>query len=385
MKYNKQIIIYESSSFGGCYEYAKKIFPAIKAYQEVSSCSLLLPKNSPFHIEGSRSILIKDQISSESKLLRKLHFLYRNFINPFILFFILLRKKERSFVILNDFEQISAPIWVPFFKLFLGRHRFAVILHDPDRDAYPPSRSFSSFCMKRLMSLMDFAFYHGFLPDKPYYKSNPRTIYKNIPHGIYELPEPEPDLLKKILSLKKPGDYVLSILGNIRDEKNYRTAIQALPSLAGARLLIAGSPSHSGVDIEEYKILAQKLKVEDRVIWIEKFLSESEMAAAIQATDIVLLNYSTSFTSQSGILNLIAPFRKKMIVSKGSSSLSITAEKFYLGYLVEADNLQALITGIIKLRSDLENNDSQWDKYLEYASWNNMAAETLKAFEEHKK
>jgi glycosyltransferase involved in cell wall biosynthesis len=379
----KNVLIYESSSFGGCYEYATKIFPAFKKESKVNSCALLLPVNSNIKEEGVRPVLIRDQISSKNKILLKLHFLYRNILNPFILLFILLKEKKRTFVVFNDFEQISAPLWVPCFKLFFrNKHSFSVILHDPDRDEYPPSKSYSVFCMKKIMSLMTFAFYHGFLPDKIYYKSNQKTKYISIPHGIYELPNHDIQLLEKLLSLKSPGTYVMGILGNIRDEKNYRLSIQALPFLPEAMLLIAGAPSHSGVNIKEYKKLSQELGVKDRIIWVEKFLTENEMASVILFTDIVLLNYSVSFTSQSGILNLIAPYKKKIIVSKGRSSLSITAEKFYLGYLVEPNNLQSFITGIIQLKSEPESSKEHWDKYIEYASWNNMVTETINAFKE---
>jgi glycosyltransferase involved in cell wall biosynthesis len=381
-----QILIYESSSFGGCYEYAREIFHTYKAHKEVSSCTLLLPGNSPIREDGIKTVLFKDQALPQNKLYRKLHFLFRNTFNPFILFFLLLKRKESTTVIFNDFEQISAPLWVPFFKLFLShKHLFAVILHDPDRDAYPPSTSFSVFCMKRLMSLMDFAFYHGFLPDKPYYyKSNSTTVYIEIPHGIYKLPLANKELSQKLLSLKKPGFYFLSIIGNIREEKNYQLSIQTLPSLPEAVLVIAGSPSHSAVNIQEYKDLSKKLNVEDRIIWIEKFLTEDEIAAVIQATDIILLNYAKSFSSQSGILNLIAPYQKRTIISKGNSSLSITAEKFYLGYMVEPDNSQSLIEGVEELISS-ENNIEPWKEYIKHASWGNMVSQTLKVFKEHKK
>jgi glycosyltransferase involved in cell wall biosynthesis len=378
-----QILIYESSSFGGCFEYAREIFHELAKHSEVTECILLLPENSNLKKEGVRSVLIRDRISSQSKFLKKIHFLYRNLVNPFILFFILLKRKNRTHVILNDFEQISAPLWSPLYKRFLSKkHIFTVVLHDADRDEYPPSKLFSVYCMKKLMSAMDFGFYHGFLPDKTYYNGNPATIYLDIPHGIYELPEADPVLSARLEAMRTQNAYFLSILGNIRDQKNYRLAIQALPSLPQAVLIIAGAPSHSGVDVKEYKEIAKNLKVDNRIIWIEKFLSEKEMTAVIAFSDIILLNYAKNFSSQSGIFNLIAPFRKKMIISKGNSSLSVTAQKFRLGHLIEPDHLESLTFGVQKLMNEPETKHENWDAYLEYASWKNMADTSLTAFKD---
>jgi hypothetical protein len=105
----------------------------------------------------------------------------------------------------------------------------------------------------------------------------------------------------------------------------------------------------------------------------------------IQATDIILLNYAKSFSSQSGILNLIAPYQKKTIISKGNSSLSITAEKFYLGYMVEPDNSESLISGVNYLISSDNDTAKPWTEYIKHASWENMVTQTLKVFKEHKK
>jgi glycosyltransferase involved in cell wall biosynthesis len=376
-----QILIYEPSSFGGCFEYSKEILAAYQNHPEVEDCTLVIPKNACIKNLGAKSVLITDKLRFNSRILRKLHFLYRNFINPFILFFLLLKKKDKTVVLFNDFEQISAPLWAGMFRLFFsGKHIFAVILHDPDRDGYPPSKALSTFCMRRMMSLMDFAFYHGYLPDKPYYTSNPNTRYIDIPHGIYELPDADPVLSEKLSKMKTDGAYFLSILGNIRDQKNYSLTISTLPFLPKAFLIIAGAPSHSGVDVERYKETAKKLGVENRVIWIEKFLSEHEIASVIDCSDTIMLNYAKDFTSQSGIFNLIAPFKKQMIISKGKSSLCYTAEKFQLGTLVEPDDHNSLIFSIKTHIEDRKQHNVNWDAYLGYASWKNLVDLTLTAF-----
>src|SRR5690349_13206713 len=98
-----RIVIYESSAHGGNFNYAIELFETYKQIPKVESVSLLVPSNSDA-IEGASPLLLSDKISSY-KFVQRFHFLWRTLINPFILFFHLINKKE-SYVILNDFEQL---------------------------------------------------------------------------------------------------------------------------------------------------------------------------------------------------------------------------------------------------------------------------------------
>jgi len=363
------LIIYESSSFGGCYNYSIELFKAYKANELVNKCSLILPWKSNYRGIGVAHLLLNDR-TFNFPLISKFLFLFRQCLNPIILFFYLLFRPV-SIVILNDFEQTTAFLWAPLYRLFLRKHRFAVVLHDPDRDAYPPSKSFSEFNMKQLMAAMHLALYHEFLPDKSYYKPNGKTKYLSVPHGIYPPAPIDRELFQWLLRQKPADNYlVISILGNIRSEKNYQLAIDALCSFPDLILLIAGSPANSEVNTSVLKQQAQTNGVSDRIIWIEKFLSDSEMSASIEASDIILLNYSSSFTSQSGILNQVAPFKKKLIVSNLHSGLTSLIKKFELGILCEPDSLDGLQ---IAVQTALESPVSipAWDNYITFASWDN--------------
>ena len=271
-------------------------------------------------------------------------------------------------IILNDFEQLSAFIWVPLYKIFLRKHRFAVVLHDPDRDAYPPSKKFSEASMRIMMSLMCLALYHEHLPLKSYYQPNGKTQYIKVPHGYYPKKNVDEVLFKELLSAKGDFKYV-GIIGNIRSEKNYALAIQALIRLKDAKLVIAGSPANSSVDIKALGDFAKQSGVHERVIWVIKYLSENEMAAVIESVDVVLLNYKQSFTSQSGILNLIAPYKKKIVASHTESSLTRVMERFKLGFLVNPDDLDDLVDQLSEMLS--RDSSGNWDNYLKYASWEN--------------
>lgn len=367
-----RIVLYNSSSFGGCFEYGKELSKAYARHPNVESVSWWVPVNASVDQNiPHRKLFLTDKPKSKSKWAKQLHFLWRVFVNP-ILLGLHIRKEPASVLIFNDFEQLSAFVWVPLFRyLFAQKHQPIIILHDPDRDAYPPSLRFSAWSMKKILGLMNVAFYHNYLPDKPYYKNLPSCRFVDIPHGYYSLPKADENLVREIEGQKKPGLSLLGILGNIREEKNYDLAIEALVELPHFQLLIAGSAANARVQTEGYRKLAHRLEVADRIIWIERYLTEAELAACIAATDLIWLNYAPSFTSQSGILNIIAPFRKRLIASDGKSSLSVVIQKFGLGTLVEANNKASVVEKLSQNHETSEEQNPNWDNYLAYASWEN--------------
>ncbi|WP_291275032.1 glycosyltransferase [Flavobacterium sp.] len=363
------VVILNTNSFGGNYEYSRCIAKAYSDNEHITDCKVLIPANATQQENACyKKILISDLPRYKNKLFRKFYFLFRSIINPFIVFSFL-RKAPPSLVIVNDYEQISSMLWVPFFYLLKPKHTFVVLLHDPDRDAYLPVRFLSELTMKAVMSIMDMALYHEILPDKTYYKKEIPKI--NIPHGLYEHPEYDQALLNSLVS-QKGERKMMGIIGNIRDEKNYSFIIDCLPDLPHVVLLIAGKPSSSSVVIETYKEQIKKLNVLHQVIWIEKHLSDDEMQAIIKACDLVLLYYKHSFTSQSGLLNLIAPHKKRFIVSDSKSALTNVVRKFALAEIIPVNKKEFIDSVSRALYADVSTDQLEaWEHYLEYASWHN--------------
>jgi glycosyltransferase involved in cell wall biosynthesis len=378
-----RIIVYNSSSFGGCFDYGRELLEAYQARPEIESCEWWIPANAEVpESHGVRKLFLNDKPAISSRLLRQLHFLYRVFLNPFILYF-RLAAAPPSLVILNDFEQLTAPIWTPFFRWTLAsRHRFILILHDPDRDAYPPSLRWTIFSMKALTGLADLAFYHNYLPEKTYYTDNGKCRYFDIPHGVFRMPSPDQAFHQLIKEKNKAGNKIMSIPGNIRHEKNYETAIEALSLLPEYSLLIAGAASSARVSVDSYRQLAEKLGVSDRVIWMEHYLSPAELTAVMQVSDVVVLNYSDSFTSQSGILNVAAPFKKPLVVSDGRSSLASVVRRFGMGILVSGNGASGLSEAVRSAVETASEKKLAWDAYLEYASWERHADTAIQIFKE---
>ena len=365
-----RIVIYNSSSFGGCFDYGRELLDAYSRNPKVSSCSWWIPVNADSEkTERIRKILLNDKPAVENRILRQLHFLFRSVFNPMLLFLRLAATRD-SLVILNDFEQLTAFLWVPLFKRVLGRrHRFAIILHDPDRDAYPPNLAWTNYSMNLIMGLTDFAFYHDSLPEKSYYKTGTSCVYLDLPHGIFRMPEPDPECLALIHKMNANHLKIMAIPGNIREEKNYDIAIRSLVSLPDFALLIAGAPANARVDSDRYRSLASDCGVADRVFWLERYLSAGELSAVVAGADVIVLNYADSFTSQSGILNVAAPFKKVLVVSDGPSSLAAVVRKFSIGTIVKDSTPGALATAMVQSLENPESKKAAWESYLAFASW----------------
>lgn len=379
-----RVVIYSTSSFGGCFDYALQLHEAYNSNLEVERVVSYFPQNAQIPSRTDmQAILMPDRLHHNATARQKqLHFLQRSARNPLRL----LRRLQHappSLVIFNDWEQITAPMWVPMFQAGIGnRHKFACILHDPDRDHYPPNLKTSTACMRTMMRLMHLGLYHDFLPEKPYYAKNNRTQYLDVPHGLYPAADADLPMQHNLKQHLDPKLKWMTILGNIRPEKNYELAIEALQNFPGLGLLIAGQPSHQGVDLDAYRKLASELGVSDRIFWLEKYLTDAEMSAVIAHADFLLLYYASSFSSQSGVLNTAAPFRKTIIASDGESSLAATLRRFSIGVLAPPDNLEELCKAIARVLEGYGPDLADWGNYLEYASWENHAAKVIRAAKE---
>lgn len=372
-----KILIYSNSSFGGIYEYALQIGKAFNEHSKIEWCKLVFPKNIEIKSDNYKNILLKDASSSNYRILQKIYFLYRSVVNPFI-FRKYIKKAKPDIILFNDFDQISWFIWVPFFRFF--KVTKGIYLHDPDRDCFFPLKIISRYSMKQIMKLMDFALYHEKLPKKSYYLNLKKCRFINIPHGIYPLGEPDSVFEQYIVSLQQANCFFACIPGNIRSEKNYHHAIGALAEIKNMILIIAGKKANSNIDIEKYKKQALELGVEKRLIIIEKYLSNHELAALFKYSKIILLYYSASFQSQSGILNLLSETKNKIIVSDTNSGLSNVVNKYKLGLAIKPDDSEELIQGIKQMLNDKISFYGSWKKYIQYASWKNNINISMDAF-----
>lgn len=142
-----------------------------------------------------------------------------------------------------------------------------------------------------------------------------RTVV--VPHGVpVVLGQPADQarvgaLLAETLS-ELAGRRVLSTFGLLRPGKGLETAIRAMPQVVQRHpdtcYLIAGATHPETVRSrgEEYRkdlaALADRLSVADRVWFVDAFLSEVELAALLQRTELYLTPYRTAQQTCSGAL-----------------------------------------------------------------------------------
>jgi glycosyltransferase involved in cell wall biosynthesis len=378
-----KVVIYESSSKGGCYEYAQYLYRA--CLRKKIDAKIILPVNSILSVikyeECSvHKILLNDKKKTDSKIISRLRFLCRQFYNP-IRFLFYLFKEPASVIIWNDFEQLSAPFWIPVLKLLARKHYHVIILHDPDRDNYPPSTGYSAFCMKVMMQNMNLALYHEYLPEKSYY-NHQKANFQSVVHGIYDTHIPAELLLKNLIDWKG-NQKLIAVVGNIRDEKNYEIILRALVKMPQEKLLIAGSAANSAVDIHALKKYADSIGIANRIYWEIHFLSDSELAACIKASDIILLYYKPEFVSQSGVLNLLVPHNKQFIYTDTPSGLQRMCRQYQIGVPCVANDSDALAR-TVEQASPLSEESTIYDKYKKDADWISIIDIIEKRFKENK-
>jgi glycosyltransferase involved in cell wall biosynthesis len=376
-----RIILYNPNSRGGNFDYVRELSKAYKNFPGVKEVRLLMPRNAEIPDDEGVKILMSDQPFFSLRLYSQLYFLTRSFVNPICLFFYLLRRGP-AFVIFNDYDQVTSYFWVPLFKLLRKRFTFSVILHDPDRDHYFRYRRLSSLTMRKVMTLANIAFYHDYLPDRPYY-SGVSCRFVSVPHGQYkQLSLTNADgVLKEKLMKFKGNSLLLGAIGNIRSEKNYDLLIDAIGTTKGIRLLISGIPANTSVSVEQLRKKIQSMNLIDDVMIIEKYADWSELKAMGEICDAFILYYSKTFQSQSGALNLFSSFRKPFLVSSNGSPMSMLVNKYELGLSTIPDSGMELKRMLEKFRAG-DHASAKWEEYFSYASWDKHIEIAITALKE---
>lgn len=372
----EKVVIYHPNSFGGTYEHALFMFHEFEKQHGEGFAEIYFPINAKAEGKYFHKVLLTDQPKG-NKIIRRLHFLWRTFINPLIFFF-KSRKYKGAYLLFNEFDQFSGWFWRHFFQFNRKGQVFGIILHDPDRDAYAGKASRSAWLMRQVMLPMDVAFYHEVLPKRSYYENLPKTSFHNVMLGLMPACAPDATLFQS-LQEQLIGFKSMSILGNIREEKNYDIAIKSLALYPNLKLIIGGRKANSGVDIDMYHKLASDLKVTNQVIWLERFLTDAELSAIITASDYSILNYSATFKSQSGVITLVASYRKPIVASGGESALAAVVKRFGLGLLTKPDNQESfneVLGEMIKGNYPI----GSWNEFEAFASWEANINTTVAAF-----
>jgi glycosyltransferase involved in cell wall biosynthesis len=334
--------------------------------------------------EGSFEIrrkLFEMPASELPKWIRRPRQIFSLLANQGLLAWWILRLRP-DFVLLETYSEYLAPFWI-WPHWFLARVmgvRYAANLHDPVRKGLIGPAWWHEWSFALAYRPLRVALVHGRVKPEARVPAWVRT--EEVPVGLYDIRHSKVSRASVRQSWgAQEGQKVFLSFGYVRDGKNLDLAVRALRDVAGSFLVIAGSvAAASDRPFAFYRRLAIELGVVDRCFLREGFVPDDELGAMFQAADFVLLSYSSTFHSQSGVLNIAARARKSVLASSAPGPLVEAVQRFNLGVVVEPDSGPAIVRGMQELMtSDLRPG---WAEYEEYAGWEVNVRKLLEALRE---
>jgi glycosyltransferase involved in cell wall biosynthesis len=300
--------------------------------------------------------------------------------NEWLLAFWIVRHRP-DFVLLDTYAEYLSPLWIwphLLVKHFLGI-QYVANLHDPVRKGLIGPPWWHKWSFNLAYRPLSIVLVHG--PVKPEAKVPERVRIVEVPVGIYDI-RPSPVSREEVRRRwgVKGGQKVFLSFGHVRDGKNLDLAVRALKEVPDSFLVIAGSvASASDRSFSFYRQLAEELGVSERCHLREGFVPDNELGALFEGTDFVLLTYSASFHSQSGVLNIAARANKPVLASAAPGPMLDVVRRFNLGIAVEPDSAAAVARGVREMMTAELRPD--WTGYAEFAGWNVNVRKLLEAVE----
>jgi glycosyltransferase involved in cell wall biosynthesis len=371
-----KVLIFSPSASGGIAEHtAYQGRALVKAGAKVAC---LVP---PSFLGGRKTNFetipcLPDGVEGDSGFGKKLKMAWRIISSRYVLAWQIIKHRP-NLVLLDSYVEYLAPFWVdPHILLsrILGV-TYAANLHDPVRSYVIGPRWWHRLSVWLAYQPLDFVLVHHELPDRSVVPKRVRVVV--APHGLYDvnLGDYDPRKVREKWGIK-PEQKVFLSFGYVRDGKNLDLAIKALAEVPEAVLVVAGSvASTKDKNFDFYSSLADKLGVTNRCRFFEGFVSDEEMGRYFSGTDFMLLTYSASFHSQSGVLNVAVNARKQILASASPSPMMKAVTNYQLGVSVEPDDKDAIVYGMKRLLH--EHSTPRWDEYESSASWNENARRVL--------
>lgn len=276
-------------------------------------------------------------------------------------------------VLFTSYSEYLAPLWAWRLRRWSRCGvRFAAVIHDPVRDYVVGPRWWHRLSIAQGYSFLDVAFVHSPIHlDTGLVRSKLSTVV--IPHGPFPYPASPSSQIDLRSRLRVPNQvYLLLSFGHIRDNKNLHLVLQALQHHPSVWLLVAGPEATAGQrSSTQYQHLAEELGVADRCLWSVGYQDSGQVAEHFTIADAVLLTYSASFRSASGVMHLAAHYRKPVLASAGESALLDAVRDFRLGVVVPPDAAHTISDGIDALINRPCTPD--WQEYEQLNSWERNA------------
>ncbi len=320
-------------------------------------------------------------LSHPVPFVRRTNFVIGQFVNPkrAIAY---VRERGLDVLHLANVNHLTFPFW----RRALDESGVPVVLsaHDIRRQKAILYRSWEDRQLQAFYRRSDALFVHSRYQEKElidFAGVDPGRIHV-VPHGPY--PHRPVTRSREAIrsSLGLPSDRPVALFfGQLRDEKNLDGLLRALARASGdTHLLVAGAPSSRHRDAEYYRSLVGRLGLEGRVTFLVRFIEEEEVGELFVASDWVALPYREDFTSQSGVLNVAAHYRRPVLVSS-APVLRETVETCDIGVVAPGDTVEALAEGIEAMNARLVAGHAHaFEAYERHYSWERNAEITLSVY-----
>jgi len=213
------------------------------------------------------------------------------------------------------------------------------------------------------------------------YGADPKKV-EVIHHGFHNFSEPE-EHCKRILSLEKKA--IMSTVGLVRRARGIEFAIEALPYVVEKHpdclYVVAGSSHPNEVKAQggdkyrgELMERVDKLKLQNHVRFVNRYLSLEHLLRYIQASDICITPYRDMEQTSSGVLSYSIGLMKPVVSSPFRYAREILGNG--RGLIAEAENPRSFAEQINLL---IENPDlvksirERLKGYREHMKWDNVA------------
>ena len=129
-----------------------------------------------------------------------------------------------------------------------------------------------------------------------------------------------------------PEDKNLLFFGLIRDYKGLDMLLKAYPAVVDKAKLVVAGEFYGNED--KYHALAKSLGIDDKVVWLSRFIPDSEVRYCFCAADLIVQPYRSA--TQSGVTQIAYHFGKPMLVTNVGGLPEIVPDG-QAGYVVEPD------------------------------------------------
>jgi glycosyltransferase involved in cell wall biosynthesis len=300
-------------------------------------------------------------ISDRVPALRRARFLLGQWCNP--------RRALRHFheagvplIHWTNIHHLSAPLW----RGLLDRSGTAMVIsaHDVCRGVAIVNRAYEDRQLAWVYRRADALLVHSeFQRDElvAFAGVDPQRVTV-VPHGPYDYGDPLEGRTAVRQRCGIPADVPLGLaFGQIRE----------------SHLLIAGNAPARHRGALFYRELAASLGLADRVHFDVRHVPDDEVAGLVCAADWLALPYPSSFTSQSGVLNLAAHYERPVLVGS-APVLREGVNGYAIGEAAADDGQEALAAALQRLEHGLAQSKPPFafDLFRAKHSWAENARRT---------